>query len=92
MTDSIQAMSDLACVKEIIETLSSENQKELFKHFTTSLNNSSTTVRPTTPLTSQSEISTSKRLLNSPESPKRSKKDNKVTIYIIKILMLSDSV
>jgi hypothetical protein len=46
------------------------------------MNNAFMGVRPTTPTTTyEPESLTSKRPLASPESPKRSKKDNKVVSY-----------
>jgi hypothetical protein len=86
MSKLIQAMSDLACVKDIIQAFSPEEKKELFKLFITSLSNSATenhvnsnkNDRPTTPVTTSHEFSTSKRPLNSPESSQRRKKDNSV--------------
>ena len=40
MSDPIQAMpNDLTCVKEIIQALTSEKQKELFKYFVPYMNN-----------------------------------------------------
>jgi hypothetical protein len=55
MSDSLEAMSDLAYVKEIIESLPPESKKDLFKHFV-NLNNSTTEAnRPATPV-STSEV------------------------------------
>jgi hypothetical protein len=82
MSDPTQAMNDLTCVKAIIQALAPEKQKELFKQFVPHMNNAFMGVRPTTPTTTyEPESSTSKRPLASPESPKRSKKDNKVVSY-----------
>jgi len=78
-------MNDLTYVKEIIETLSPEKQKELFQQFISYLNNSmSVGVRPTTPdmMALKHEPSTSKRPLGSPETPKRNKKDGKVCLNL----------
>lgn len=78
MENSLQAISDLAYVKDIIEGLPSEQKTELFKHFATELNKSTTLKRPTTPVITTAQNSlTIKRLLNSPESPHRSKLQNK---------------
>lgn len=78
--------SDLACVKEMIEALSTEGKKDLFQHFAKA-NGSSTNfqgvTRPTTPTDFESRTSTSKRPLTSPGSPKRGKKDWKVSLFII---------
>ena len=77
-------MSDLTCVKEIFDSLSSEKKTELFKHFVTTLNDSAKGVnRPTTSVTNteSSDLSTLKRPLNSPVSPLRRKKDSKVFCY-----------
>jgi len=72
-------MSDLACVKEIIESLPSESKKELFKHFVTLNNSANETNRPVTPVTTfKLGSSTFKRPLTSPESPQQSQKDGKV--------------
>jgi len=82
MSNSIEAMSNLAYVKEIIADLSTEQKKELFKHFTMSSSNSATeNPRPTTPIMvlNQSESSSLKRPLNSPGSPQRRKRDIKVS-------------
>ena len=68
----MEAMSDLTCVKEIFDSLSSEKKTELFKHFVTTLNDSAKGVnRSTTPVTNteSSDLSTLKRPLNSPVSP-----------------------
>ena len=84
MSDPNQATNDLTCVKEIMQTLSPDLKKELFKHFITHLSNSTTNGnRPKTPETvPESSSATLKRQLNSPESPKRNKKDYKVSQYI----------
>jgi hypothetical protein len=84
MNDSNQAINNLTYVKEIMQTLSPDLKKELFKHFVSHLSNSATNVnRPKTPETvPESSSTTLKRQLNSPESPKRSKKDYKVSQYI----------
>jgi len=72
-------MSDLAYVKEIIESLPSESKKELFKHFVTLNNSINETNRLVTPVTTfKLGSSTSKRPLISPESPQGSQKDGKV--------------
>ena len=39
MSDPLEAISDLACIKEIIDGLTQDSKNELFKHFVTSLNN-----------------------------------------------------
>jgi hypothetical protein len=76
-------VSDLTCVKEMIEALPADRQKELFQHFV-ALNNSAKGVnRPTTPITTfEPGFSTSKRVLSSPETPKHSKKDEKVLLCL----------
>jgi hypothetical protein len=86
-------MDDLTCVKEIIQALPSEKQKELFHQFIACLNSQSlqTTVgvRPTTPTTShQTESLTFKRPLGSPESPKRSKKSIEVFYFYLWHLLI----
>jgi hypothetical protein len=89
MGDPIQVMNDLTCVKEIIQALTSEKQKELFEQFVPYMNNAFKGVRPTTPTTTyEPKSSTSKRPLGSPESPKRSKKDGKVFSYLGYLLTL----
>ena len=77
---SIQAM---ACVKEVIQALDPECKKELFKHFITHLSNFIPAERPSTPVaTMEPNLPAPKRLLNSPESPHRSKKNSKVSQYL----------
>jgi hypothetical protein len=84
MDGPLDEMSDLTCVKEIIEALPLESKKELFKHFVNSNNSASGVNRPTTPIaTSKIELSASKRPLNSPESSQRSKNNGKVSLYSI---------
>lgn len=87
MSDYLKAMSDLAYVKEMIEALSSEGKKELFHHFTKANTPvSKDIVRPATPTNNrESYLAFSKRPLNSPESPKRSKKDGKVLSFTYSI-------
>ena len=84
MNNSLEAMSNLIYVKEIIEALPPESKKELFKHFVT-LNDSTNGVnRPTTPVTTSELWSfISKRPLNSPGSPQRSKKNGKVLPHLM---------
>ena len=84
ISDPLDAMSDLACVKEIIEALPPESKKELFKYFIT-LNDSANGANcPTTPITaSEPWSSASKRPLSSPESPQRNKKDGQVSPHSI---------
>jgi hypothetical protein len=89
MGDLIQATDDLTCVKEIIQALTPEKQKELFEQFVPYMNNVFMGVRPTTPTTTyESKSSTLKRPLGSPKSPKRSKKGGKVFSHVRYLLTL----
>jgi hypothetical protein len=89
MADESQAMSDLAYVKEVIQALSPDRKKEFFEHYVkySNLKNEAAaknkTVRPSTPEPTTSSNEFQKRPLNSPLTPKRSKKDNKVLFISI---------
>jgi hypothetical protein len=84
---SIQAMT---CIKEVIQALDPECKKELFKHFVTHLSNCVPADRPSTPVaTIEPNLPALKRLLNSPESSHRSKKNNKVFQYLWKFINFS---
>ena len=92
MSDPLEAISDLACIKEIIDGLTQDSKNELFKHFVTSLNNlaNKVTNRPTTPVQTNSGpgFSVSKRPLNSPGSPIRSKNDGTAKVLFLDIISL----
>lgn len=79
-----QATKDLAHVKDVIEALPPDRKKEFLDHFvrysnTLNKNKVKSSDRPSTPVSS---FDTLKRPLNSPESPKRNKKENKVYTMI----------
>jgi hypothetical protein len=90
MVDESQAMSDLAYVKEVIQALPPDRKKEFFDHYVRHSNakNQAKTVRPSTPEPTVASKEFQKRPLNSPLTPKRNKKDNKVlfTIYYYYLL------
>ena len=90
ITDKSQAMNDLAYVKEVIQALPFDHKKELFDHFIKnfSTKNQATKtptedIHPSTPEPTTSSKESQKRLLNSPLTPKRNKKDKKVLFIII---------
>jgi hypothetical protein len=88
MSDESQAMSDLAYVKEVIQALPPDRKKEFFDHYVkySNLKNVSEKnkiVRSLTPEPTNNSKELKKRPLNSPFTPKRNKKDNKVLLIII---------
>ena len=86
MADESQAMKDLAYVKDVIEALPPDRKKEFLDYFvkySNTLNKNkvkSSDNRPSTPV---SNFDALKRPLNSPESPKRNKRENKVSTRML---------
>jgi hypothetical protein len=80
MADESQTMSDLAYVTEVIQALPPDRKKEFFDHYVKYSNakNQTQSIRPSTPEPTTSSKGFQKRPLNSPLTPKRNKKDNKV--------------
>jgi len=82
MADKSQVMNDLAYVKKVIQALLPDHKKEFFNYFIkySNLNKAvkNKTIHPSTPEPIASFSKFQKQPLNSPLTPKRSKKDNKV--------------
>ena len=80
MADESQAMSDLAYVKEVVQALPPNCKKEFFDHYVkySKAKNQTKSIRPSTPEPTTTSKAFQKRPLNSPETPKRNKKDSKV--------------
>jgi hypothetical protein len=81
-------MSDLAYVKEVIQALPPDRKKEFFDHYVkySNLKNEAgknKSVRSSTPEPTTSSEELKKRPLNSPSTPKRNKKDNKVLLIVM---------
>lgn len=95
MADQRQAMDNLTYVKEVIETMPDERKKEFFDYFVKYSNSKAANqnARPTTPEPSTSHddvFQSAKRRLQSPISPKRSKKDKQVySLYYFLRLIIS---
>ena len=91
MADESQTINDLAYVKEVIQVLPPDHKKEFFDYYVKYSNakNQAAKTQTKSVRSSTSEpmpVSSKefqKRPLNSPLTPKRNKKDNKVLFIII---------